>query len=439
LCLENDGVGFLTENLFSRTLVDNLNFMMMKKKVLSDPVHGFIHIPSGIPHDLVEHPFIQRLRRIKQLGMTYLVFPGAIHNRFQHVMGAAYLTQMAIESLRSKGVEISGEEALAVTTAVLLHDIGHGPFSHALEYSIVDGIKHEKLSELFMDRLNTHFEGGLDMAIQIFKHEYHKPFLNQLVSSQLDMDRLDYLRRDSFFTGVSEGAIGSTRIIKMLEVVKGNLAVEDKGIYSIEKFLIARRLMYWQVYLHKTSLAAEEMLVRILKRAKYLAGKGEDLFATPSLHYFLYNKVGIRQFKSKEKVLGDKDALEVFADLDDNDIMVSIKVWADHSDKVLSYLCKCMKDRRLFKIEIDKKPFSKEYVAEVRKNVKDRLGCSNHALNYLVIKGSITNNAYSREDDRINILFKDGSLQDIGKASDMLNISVLSKTVKKYYFCYPKF
>ena len=225
----------------------------------------------------------------------------------------------------------------------------------------------------------------------------------------------------------------------MLEVVKGNLAVEDKGIYSIEKFLIARRLMYWQVYLHKTSLAAEEMLVRILKRAKYLAGKGEDLFATPSLHYFLYNKVGIRQFKSKEKVLGDKDALEVFADLDDNDIMVSIKVWADHSDKVLSYLCKCMKDRRLFKIEIDKKPFSKEYVAEVRKNVKDRLGCSNHALNYLVIKGSITNNAYSREDDRINILFKDGSLQDIGKASDMLNISVLSKTVKKYYFCYPKF
>ncbi|RXQ93046.1 HD domain-containing protein [Ancylomarina salipaludis] len=412
---------------------------MMKKKVLSDPVHGFIHIPSGVPYDLVEHPFFQRLRRIKQLGMTYLVFPGAIHNRFQHVLGAAYLTQMAIESLRAKNVEISEEEEIAVTAAILLHDIGHGPFSHALEYSIVDGIKHEKLSELFMDRLNTHFEGGLGMAIQIFKHEYHKPFLNQLVSSQLDMDRLDYLRRDSFFTGVSEGAIGSTRIIKMLEVVKGNLAVEDKGIYSIEKFLIARRLMYWQVYLHKTSLAAEEMLVRILKRAKYLAGKGEDLFATPALHYFLYNKVGIRQFKSKEKVLGNKDALEVFADLDDNDIMVSIKVWAEHSDKVLSYLCRCMKNRKLFKIEIGKKPFSKEYVAEIRKNVKNRLDCSNHALNYLVIKGSITNNAYNREDDRINILFKDGSLQDIGKASDMLNISVLSKTVKKYYLCYPKF
>ncbi|WP_241687975.1 HD domain-containing protein [Ancylomarina salipaludis] len=411
----------------------------MKKKVLSDPVHGFIHIPSGVPYDLVEHPFFQRLRRIKQLGMTYLVFPGAIHNRFQHVLGAAYLTQMAIESLRAKNVEISEEEEIAVTAAILLHDIGHGPFSHALEYSIVDGIKHEKLSELFMDRLNTHFEGGLGMAIQIFKHEYHKPFLNQLVSSQLDMDRLDYLRRDSFFTGVSEGAIGSTRIIKMLEVVKGNLAVEDKGIYSIEKFLIARRLMYWQVYLHKTSLAAEEMLVRILKRAKYLAGKGEDLFATPALHYFLYNKVGIRQFKSKEKVLGNKDALEVFADLDDNDIMVSIKVWAEHSDKVLSYLCRCMKNRKLFKIEIGKKPFSKEYVAEIRKNVKNRLDCSNHALNYLVIKGSITNNAYNREDDRINILFKDGSLQDIGKASDMLNISVLSKTVKKYYLCYPKF
>jgi len=411
----------------------------MKHKVLSDPIHGFIDIPSGLPHELVEHSFIQRLRRIKQLGMTFLVFPGALHNRFQHVLGATYLTQMALESLQSKGTEISPEESEAVKTAILLHDIGHGPFSHALEYSIVDGIKHERLSELFMDRLNTEFDGRLDLAIQIFKNEYHKPFLHQLVSSQLDMDRLDYLRRDSFFTGVSEGAIGSTRIIKMLDVVNGNLAVEAKGIYSIEKFLIARRLMYWQVYLHKTSLAAEEMLVRILKRAKYLADKGEDLFGTPALLYFLYNKVGIRQFKSKEKVVGGKDALEVFADLDDNDIMVSIKVWADHSDKVLSYLCKAMKDRHLFKIEIGKKPFPKEYVANIRKNIKDMLGCSNHALNYLVIKGSITNNAYSRDDDRINILFKDGSQQDIGKASDMLNISVLSKTVKKYYICYPKF
>ncbi|MDE5422222.1 HD domain-containing protein [Ancylomarina sp. DW003] len=412
---------------------------MMKKKVLSDPIHGFIHIPSGLPHDLVEHPFFQRLRRIKQLGMTSLVFPGANHTRFQHVLGATYLTQMAIESLQSKGKEISIEEAEAVTTAILLHDIGHGPFSHALEYSIVDGITHEKLSELFMDRLNTQFGGRLDLAIKIFKDEYHKPFLNQLVSSQLDMDRLDYLRRDSFFTGVNEGAIGSTRIIKMLDVVDGNLAVEAKGIYSIEKFLIARRLMYWQVYLHKTSLAAEEMLVRILKRAKYLAGKGVELFGTPALRYFLYNKVGIRQFKNKDKVVGNKDALEVFADLDDNDIMVSIKVWANHSDKVLSYLCRAMKDRELFKIEIEKKPFSKDHVASIRKKVKGELGCSNHALNYLVIKGSITNNAYSRADDRINILFKDGSQQDIGEASDMLNISVLSKTVKKYYLSYPKF
>ncbi len=411
----------------------------MKHKVLSDPVHGFIHIPSGLPHELVEHPFFQRLRRIKQLGMTSLVFPGAIHTRFQHVLGATYLTQMAIESLQSKGADISSEEAEAVTTAILLHDIGHGPFSHALEYSIVDGIKHERLSELFMDRLNTEFDGRLDLAIQIFKNEYHKPFLHQLVSSQLDMDRLDYLRRDSFFTGVSEGAIGSARIIKMLNVVDGNLAVEAKGIYSIENFLIARRLMYWQVYLHKTSLAAEEMLVRILKRAKYLADKGENLFGTPALCYFLNNKVGIRQFKSREKVVGNKDALEVFADLDDNDIMVSIKVWSEHADKVLSYLCKAMKDRHLFKIEISKKPFPKEYVASIRKNVKNKLECSNHALNYLVVRGSITNNAYSRADDRINILFKDGSQQDIGKASDMLNISVLSKTVKKYYICYPKF
>ena len=411
----------------------------MKHKVLSDPVHGFIHIPSGLPHELVEHPFFQRLRRIKQLGMTFLVFPGAIHNRFQHVLGATYLTQMAIESLQSKGAEISESEAEAVKTAILLHDIGHGPFSHALEYSIVDGITHERLSVLFMDRLNVEFNGRLDLAIQIFKNEYHKPFLNQLVSSQLDMDRLDYLRRDSFFTGVTEGAIGSTRIIKMLDVVDGHLAVEAKGIYSIEKFLIARRLMYWQVYLHKTSLAAEEMLVRILKRAKYLAGKGDDLFGTPALRYFLYNKVGLRQFKSKDKVIGNKDSLEVFADLDDNDIMASIKVWADHPDNVLSYLCKSMKDRELFKIEIDKKPFPKDYVSDIRKKIKNKLECSNHALDYLVIKGSITNNAYSREDDRINILFKDGSQQDIGEASDMLNISVLSKTVKKYYLCYPKF
>lgn len=411
----------------------------MKKKILNDPVHGFIHIPSGVPHHLVEHPFFQRLRRIKQLGMSHLVFPGAIHTRFQHVLGATYLTQMAIESLRSKGTEISDEESVAVKTAVLLHDIGHGPFSHALEYSIVNGITHEKISELFMDRLNDEFKGDLTLAIQIFKNEYHKPFLNQLVSSQLDMDRLDYLRRDSFFTGVTEGAIGSSRIIKMLDVRDGNLAVEAKGIYSIEKFLIARRLMYWQVYLHKTSLAAEEMLVRILKRAKYLADKGEDLFATPALRCFLYNKIGLDQFKSRAKILGEKDALEAFAELDDNDIMVSIKVWADHSDKVLSYLCRCMKDRQLFKIEIEKRPFSKEYVADIRKKVKANLGCSNHALDYIVIKGSIMNNAYSRDDDRINILFKDGSQQDIGEASDMLNISVLSKTVKKYYLCYPKF
>ncbi len=410
----------------------------MKHKVLSDPIHGFINIPSGLPYELVEHPFFQRLRRIKQLGMSSLVFPGAIHNRFQHALGATYLTQMAIESLQAKGNKITPEEAEAVTTAILLHDIGHGPFSHALEYSIVDGIKHERLSELFMERLNQEFNGRLNMATQIFKNEYHKPFLNQLVSSQLDMDRLDYLRRDSFFTGVNEGTIGSTRIIKMLDIVNGNLAVEAKGIYSIEKFLVARRLMYWQVYLHKTSLAAEEMLVKILKRAKYLADKGNDLFATPALQYFLYNKVGIEQFESKEKVIDNRDTLEVFADLDDNDIMISIKVWANHPDKVLSYLCKAIKNRHLFKIEISKKPFSKDYVTNIRNNIKNAFQCSNHALNYLVIKGSITNNAYSRDDDRINILFKDGSQQDIGEASDMLNISVLSKTVKKYYLCYPK-
>jgi len=344
---------------------------------------------------------------------------------------------MAIEVLRSKGNEITEEEAEAVHAAILLHDIGHGPFSHALEYSIVNGITHEKLSELFMSRLNKQFEGELDTAIQIFKNEYPKRFLNQLVSSQLDMDRLDYLRRDSFFSGVTEGVVGSARIIKMLDVRNDNLVVEEKGIYSIEKFLIARRLMYWQVYLHKTVIAAEEMLVYILKRAKYLAERGEELFATPELRYFLYNKIGINDFESEAPLLEGKNALDIFAALDDDDIMVSIKVWSNHSDKVLAYLCKCIRDRQLFKIEIQKTPFSPEYIHMVRSGIKEYFGCSEHALDFIVINGMISNNAYTSE-DHINILHKDGSVCDIAEASDMMNIEVLSKTVKKFYLCYPK-
>ena len=409
-----------------------------KTKIVNDPVHGFIHIPSGISYDLVEHSFFQRLRRIKQLGLTFLVFPGAFHNRFQHALGATHLMTLAIETIRSKGHVITKEEEEGVYAAILLHDIGHGPFSHALEYSIVDGITHERISELFMIRLNQQFEGELSTAIKIFRNEYPKRFLNQLVSSQLDMDRLDYLRRDSFFSGVTEGVVGSARIIKMLDVVDDYLVVEAKGIYSIEKFLIARRLMYWQVYLHKTVIAAEEMLVHILKRAKYLAERGDELFATPSLSYFLYHRVGELEFENPNAVLNGRSALEIFADLDDDDIMVSIKVWSNHKDKVLSYLCKCIRDRQLFKIEIQKIAFSKEYIDQVKKRVKNHFDCSNHALEFLVISNSISNNAYSSDDDQINILYKDGIQCDIGEASDMLDASVLSKTVKKYYLCYPK-
>lgn len=408
-----------------------------KKKIVNDPVHGFIHIPRGISYEIVEHHYLQRMRRIKQLGLTYLVFPGAFHNRFQHALGATHLMGMAIEVLRSKGNEITNHESEAVHAAILLHDIGHGPFSHALEYSIVNGITHEKISEIFMNRLNRQFEGELDTAIQIFNNEYPKKFLNQLVSSQLDMDRLDYLRRDSFFSGVTEGVVGSARIIKMLDVRNDSLVVEEKGIYSIEKFLIARRLMYWQVYLHKTVIAAEEMLVYILKRAKYLAERGEELFATPALNYFLYNKVGISEFENPQSVLQGKSALDIFAELDDDDLMVCIKVWANHSDKVLAYLCKCIRDRQLFKIEIQKTPFSEEYIHKVRSRIKEYFGCSDHALDFIVISGMISNNAYTSE-DHINILHKDGSICDIAEASDMMNIDVLSKTVKKFYLCYPK-
>jgi HD superfamily phosphohydrolase len=409
-----------------------------KKRIISDPIHGFIHIPSGISSHLVEHSFFQRLRRIKQLGLSCLVFPGAFHNRFQHALGATHLMSMAIESLQAKGNEITKEEAEAVHASILLHDIGHGPYSHALEYSIVDGITHEEISNLFMQRLNYQFQGDLEMAIQIFQNQYPKRYLDQLVSSQIDMDRLDYLRRDSFFSGVTEGAVGSSRIIKMLDVKNDHLVVEEKGIYSIEKFLIARRLMYWQVYLHKTVIAAEEMLVHVLKRAKYLAERGEELFSSPSLHYFLYNKIGRKEFESTETVLFNKSVLDIFANLDDHDIMASIKVWSNHSDRILSYLCKCIKDRQLFKIEIQKTPFTHDQIESVKAKVKAYFDCSDHALEFMVFSGSINNTAYSSEDDQINILLKDGTLCDILDASDMLDIAVLSKKVEKYYLCYPK-
>ncbi|MES2285941.1 MAG: HD domain-containing protein [Bacteroidota bacterium] len=403
-----------------------------KRKIFNDPIYGFVSLPYEIIFDLIEHPFFQRLRRIKQLGLTNLVYPGALHTRFHHAMGAMHLMGQAIEEIRSKGHEITDDEAKAVTIAILLHDIGHGPFSHALEHSIVNNVNHEDISQLFMSRLNEEFKGELSLAIKIFQNKYHKKFLHQLVSSQLDMDRLDYLKRDSFFTGVSEGVISSDRIIKMLNVVNDQLAVEAKGIYSIEKFLIARRLMYWQVYLHKTVLSAENLLVNILKRAKELAQKKVDLFCTPALKIFLYKQYSKKDFKN------DPELLDAFAILDDYDIMTSIKVWTTHKDPVLSMLCTQLVNRRLLKVEMQNLPFKEAKIRQIKNDVKKRYKINDKDVNYFVFSGTVANDAYRGDEIGINILFKDGSTADVAKASDQLNIDVLAKTVKKHYLCYPK-
>ena len=403
-----------------------------KLKIFNDPIYGFVNISYEIIYDLIEHPYFQRLRRIKQLGMTHLVYPGALHTRFHHALGAMFLMTEAIDVLRNKGNEISDEEAIGATIAILLHDIGHGPFSHALEHSIVEDITHEDISELFMDKLNQEFEGKLNLAISIFRGEYKKRFLHQLVSSQLDVDRLDYLKRDSFFTGVSEGVVSSERIIKMLNVVDDQLAVESKGIYSVEKFIIARRLMYWQVYLHKTVISAEYLLVNILKRAKELASQGRELFCTPAFRTFLYNKINRVSFET------NKDLLDNFSELDDYDIFTSIKAWTKHDDKVLSMLCKNLTNRNLYKIEIQKHPFGSDYIDQKIKKIKEKYNFSEAESNYFVFTNFISNNAYNPQIDTINIIDKDSNLIDIAEAADQLNISALSKPVKKYFLCYPK-
>ena len=403
-----------------------------KLKIFNDPVYGFVNIPFEIIYDLIEHPYFQRLRRIKQLGMTHLVYPGALHTRFHHAMGAMHLMGEAIEVIRSKGHVITEEEAEGVTIAILLHDIGHGPFSHALENSIVHNVTHEDLSAIFMDKLNREFKGKLSLALTIFHNKYHKKFLHQLVSGQLDMDRLDYLKRDSFFTGVSEGIISSDRIIKMLTVVKDQLAIEAKGVYSIEKFIIARRLMYWQVYLHKTVLSAEFLLINILKRAKELAENGTELFCTPSLKVFLYNKI------DKKSFINDTTILDAFSELDDYDIFASIKVWAKHTDKILSKLCNNLQNRTLYKIELQKEIFKKDYITLKKEIVKKKYRLTNEEAGYFVFTESISNNAYNPANEKINILYKDNQLIDIAQAADLLNISALSKPVKKHFLCYPK-
>jgi len=400
-------------------------------KIINDPVYGLINIPEGLIFKIIEHGYFQRLRRIKQLGFTEYVYPGATHTRFQHVIGAAYLMGSAIETIRSKGHIITEDEKEASILAILLHDIGHSPFSHTLELNLID-IKHEKLSLMFMNVLNDEFDGKLELAIKIFTNTYDKTFLHQLVSSQLDVDRLDYLRRDSFYTGVSEGVIGSDRIIKMLNVVNGNLVVEAKGTYSIEKFLIARSLMYWQVYLHKTVISSEQLLIRIIERAKLLRTKNIDIFLTPALDYFINNEY--------KKNLSQNEIVHNFALLDDNDIITSIKNWINTSDPVLSQLCKNLINRQLFKIELKNSTFDESKVSDLKRRfVQQNKNIINETdADFFVFKGEISNKAYSTGNDRIKILQKSGELIDIVEASDMLNISVLSKRVTKYFLCYPK-
>jgi HD superfamily phosphohydrolase len=403
-----------------------------KKKIINDPVYGFITIPSDLVFDLIQHPYVQRLRYIKQLGMTHLVYPGALHTRFHHALGAMHLMGFAIETIKSKGQAISFEEEQAVTIAILLHDIGHGPFSHALEHTIVDGVSHEHISTLLMDNLNREFGGKLELALEIFNNRYHKKFLHQLVSGQLDLDRMDYLNRDSFFTGVSEGVISFDRIIKMLDVVDDQLVIEEKGIYSIEKFLIARRLMYWQVYLHKTVIAAEQMLVKILERAKELSQEGRNLFASPCFSYFLKNSISMQDFKNNPL------NIERFTKLDDNDIFTSIKVWVNDEDLILSTLCSHLISRNLYQVEITNEPPSIERINDLAEKVTDEYEISDDDTSYFVFTDTIKNKAYSVGDGSIKILMKDGSIQDIAKASDNSNLEALARTVQKYILCYLK-
>jgi len=403
-----------------------------KRKIFNDPVYGFITIPNELIFDLIEHPYFQRMRRIRQLGLSHLVYPGALHTRFHHSVGAMHLMNSAIKTLREKGQPISDEEALGASIAILLHDIGHGPYSHTLEHSIVNGINHESLSAIYMDNLNKEFNNKLSLGIQIFRDEYPKKFLHKLVSSQLDMDRLDYLKRDSFFTGVSEGIINADRIIKMLQIVDDEIMVEAKGIYSIEKFLIARRLMYWQVYLHKTVIVAEYMLMKVLKRAKELTKEGHKLHATTAFNTFLSQDLQQSDFINSDQIL------QQFSKLDDFDIFTSIKEWTNHSDKILAYLSNCIVNRRLFRIEMQSTEFDTQKIIQIKDKVKKEFRLNDKDVNYLVFNDLTSNYAYNPEGGKINILYKDGSIADITQASDQLNISVLSQPVTKHFLCYPK-
>lgn len=404
--------------------------MQNKRKIINDPVFGFINIPNDFIYHIIQHRYFQRLNRIKQLGLSSFVYPGAQHTRMLHSLGAMYLMGEALKQLQQHGNNISDEEFDAALSAILLHDVGHGPFSHALENTLVSGVSHEEISLLLMQKINTELNGKLDLTIQIFKNEYHKKFLHQLVSGQLDVDRLDYLRRDSFFTGVTEGIIGSARIIKMLNVKNDDLVVEEKGIYSIENFLFARRFMYWQVYYHKTSVAAECMLIKILQRAKELSMNGSKLFATPALRYFLENIIDKKTFMS------DDEALEHFISLDDSDILSTIKVWATSNDKVLAELCKRFANRQLFHTEITQEATSEEKKYLLIEQYKQQFDISDSEAKYFLFEECVSANTYNHEDEKILILYRDGSLHDITEASDILNVRLLKNATSKYYFCY---
>jgi HD superfamily phosphohydrolase len=401
-----------------------------KLKIFNDPIYGFITIPNSLIFDLIEHRFFQRLRRISQMGLSYLVYPGAHHTRFHHALGSMHLMQKAIQVLRFKGVEISSDEETGLLIAILLHDIGHGPFSHAMEHSIVNGISHEEISIHFMEELNAQFNGSLTLAIAIFKEDYPRKFMCQLISSQLDMDRADYLKRDSFYTGVAEGNINSERLITMLNVVDDNLVVEEKGIYSVEKFLVARRFMYWQVYLHKTGLVAEQLLTRILQRAKELVKQGESLECSNALNYFLSNEISESNFNEK--------TLHIFSELDDVDVLAAIKHWQNHKDFVLSNLCEMVLNRELLKIKLKNKPIRNKELEHHIEELVTTHSVTEFEAAYFVFKGEITNQAYQHKKEHIDILLKTGKIKDIVKASDHLNIKALSKPITKYYMCFPK-
>jgi len=433
LLLNAKTTAFIVKSLVIRTKLTNIMppESANKKKIFNDPVYGFVNIPDELHFDLIEHPYFQRLRRIKQLGLTHLVYPGALHTRFHHSLGAMHLMQQAILLLRNKGYSITEDEKQAASLAILLHDIGHGPYSHTLENTIIEGVNHEMISRYYMEQLNHETKGALDQALEVFTGNHPQQFLSKLVSSQLDMDRLDYLKRDSFFTGVTEGNINADRLLAMLEIINNELAIQAKGIYSVEKFIVARRLMYWQVYLHKTVLSAEHMLMNALLRAREIADKLKDSTPEP-LYSFLPKKDHSQSFTNHDKTLHH------FSLLDDFDVFSALKSWSRHSDKVLSLLSKGIVDRKLFRVIIADTAFDIEKLKQLEKEICKHFGVPGEEGKHLLISGKTSNHAYHPQQSRINILYKDGSVKDISEASDQLNISVLSHPVTKYFLCFPK-